>query len=144
VLDLDDSFDARPAENMLAVRDDRASQRIDADGAVFLAFDVELEGLLEDRAVLVVENDDLLIIQELQQVVNALPAESPMVAPVRRWISDANHPFHFCADLHLAQTQQAFQDTLEPALLTKLGALLILRKHALGLRSASSLACLPC
>jgi hypothetical protein len=63
-LHFDDFCDAAAAEDVLAVRDDGVDHVLHADGALFLALDDELEGLLEEDAVLVGERDDVLVLEE--------------------------------------------------------------------------------
>ncbi len=80
-LHVDDLADAAAAEDVLAVGDDGVCHVLHADGALFLALDDELEGLLQECAVLVVEGYHVLVLEELEEVGDALFAESPVVAP---------------------------------------------------------------
>jgi hypothetical protein len=105
VLDFDDLRDADTAESVLAVGNNRTLEIIDADWAFFLALDGQLKGLLKKAPVLVVEYDGTLLLKELEKILDSLSAECPVIA-------------------NLAKTQQSLQDTLESALLTRLGLLL--------------------
>lgn len=102
-LHVDDFGDAAAAEDVLAVGDDGVVHVFHADGAFFLAFDDELEGLLEEGAVLVAERDDVLVFEEREEVGDALFAERPVVA-------------------RLAETEESFEDGLEAAFLAVFGA----------------------
>jgi hypothetical protein len=57
---------------MLAVSDDGVRQMFHANGAFLLALDDELKRLLQERTVLVIERDDVLLFEELHQVGDTL------------------------------------------------------------------------
>jgi hypothetical protein len=72
MLELDHLGDTSATEDVFAVGDHRARHRFDADRTVFLALNDESERLLQKRAVLGVEFDDIVLLEELQQVSDAL------------------------------------------------------------------------
>lgn len=83
MLDLDSSCDASSTEDVFAVSDDGVGRSVIADGAIFLALDVEAQGFLKKATVLVVKRYDILVLQKGEKVFDAILAESPVIATVK-------------------------------------------------------------
>lgn len=69
---------------MLAIGDDGCRGRIVADGTILLILHIQTESFLEETAVPVVNCDDVLVFKELQKVIDAFFAESPVVTAAMR------------------------------------------------------------
>lgn len=66
---------------MLAMRDDRAAQSIEANRTVFLGFDKKTKRLLEDLGIFRIENNNRLALEGLKQIGDPFAAERPVIAP---------------------------------------------------------------
>lgn len=66
---------------MLAVRDDGGLQVVHANRAFLLVFNEKLQSLLQDLAILFIENNYTLALERLEQINNAFLAQSPVVTP---------------------------------------------------------------
>lgn len=77
---LDGAGDVAAAKDVFAGRDDGVSGRVVADGTVLLALEVETQGVLQERSVLGVEGDDIVVLEELDKARDAFFAEGPVVA----------------------------------------------------------------
>jgi hypothetical protein len=83
MLDLDSAQDAVSAEDVFAGGNDWVVRVVIADGAFFLAFDVQTESFLEKTAVLGIEGNDLVLIKEFEDITDTLSTESPVIAAMK-------------------------------------------------------------
>ncbi len=119
MLYLDDFGDTAAAEEVLAMGDDGLNQGIHADGALLLAFDDKLEGLLQESAVFVIEQDDTWRLDEFHQIGDALSAEGPVITG-------------------LAKAEKPLKHALKPTLLTRVGPALEVLQGVLSLSTGKS------
>lgn len=80
MLRLDHLLDALLPERVRAVGDDRVVQRFQADGAVLVGFDAELQHRLQGRLILRGQVHGLLVLERGEDAGDALAAEFPVVA----------------------------------------------------------------
>ena len=80
MLGLDNFRDTFEAEEVSACRDGRSVQDLQADGALFLGFNADLEDVLQPLFSLIVESHRSLLFELLHDFHDALTAQLPMVA----------------------------------------------------------------
>lgn len=84
MLTFDNCLDAASAVCVCASCDHRLIKVVETDGAKFLAFDMELQHVLESLDVLGCEWHHLVLVQQAHQLINTILAKCPVVADLTK------------------------------------------------------------